>query len=110
MDAVHNGLDRMVRQSDLRDIYHGVYVTGFSTIKSGNFNETIIAADRRHMPMPEGEIVIGDFYLQLSDNTDGRRLLDVFKKYLRGSNYSLGGTDLYTAAAIVDYMNAFGMF
>lgn len=35
--------------------------------------------------------------MQLSDSTDEKRLEDVFKKYLRGNNYSLGGTDLYAS-------------
>lgn len=31
--ATHEGLDRMVMQSDLRDIYHGVQVGGFEPAK-----------------------------------------------------------------------------
>lgn len=31
--ATHNGLDRMVMQSDLRDIYHGVQVNEFERNK-----------------------------------------------------------------------------
>lgn len=83
----HEGLDRMVMQSDLRDVYHGVHVLGFeeSPKKSG---------------------VVSNFYLQLSDNTDEQRLIDVFKKYLRSNNYSLGGTDLYAARPLIDDFEA----
>jgi SEA domain len=80
----HDSLDRMVMQSDLRDIYHGVHVTGFEGAgKAANG-------------------VLSNFYLQLSDNTDEKRLLDVFKKYLRANNYSLGGTELIAARPLVD--------
>ncbi|KAK5640711.1 hypothetical protein RI129_009258 [Pyrocoelia pectoralis] len=74
----YEGLDRMVMQSDLRDVYHGVQVHGYEPFISddGLFNE---------------------FHLQLSENTEQQQLEDVFKKYLTGNNYSLGGTDLYAS-------------
>lgn len=37
--ATHEGLDRMVMQSDLRDIYHGVTVKGFRPNQKGIINE-----------------------------------------------------------------------
>lgn len=77
--AAHEGVDRMVMQSDLRDIYHGVQVKGF------------------HPPDKPNPGVTSELYLQLSDNTDEVRLKEVFKKYLRNNNFSLGGTDLYAA-------------
>lgn len=83
----HEGLDRMVMQSDLRDVYHGVHVTGFEE-------------------SPKKTGLISNFYLQLSDNTDEQRLIDVFKKYLRSNNYSLGGTDLYAARPLIDDFEA----
>lgn len=43
--ATHDGLDRMVMQSDLRDIYHGVQVNGFEPHKDTG--------------------VINDFYVQV---------------------------------------------
>ncbi|CAG9773720.1 unnamed protein product [Ceutorhynchus assimilis] len=70
---VHEALDRMVMQSDLRDVYHGVHVTSFYPASNG---------------------VVSGFYLQLSDNIDEIRMEDIFKKYLRNNNYSLGGTDV----------------
>jgi hypothetical protein len=82
--VTHDSLDRTVMQSDLRDIYHGVHVTGFEG--SGK------AANG----------VLSNFYLQLSDNTDEKRLLDIFKKYLRANNYSLGGTELIAARPLID--------
>lgn len=83
---VHDSIDRMVMQSDLRDIYHGVHVNSYG---------------------PSGPFGINTkFYLQLSDNTDERRLEDVFKKYLRGNNYSLGGTDIYASKEGLDSFHA----
>lgn len=35
--------------------------------------------------------------MQLSDSTDEKRLEEVFQKYLRNNNYSLGGTELYAS-------------
>ncbi|KAL3274219.1 hypothetical protein HHI36_015631 [Cryptolaemus montrouzieri] len=74
--STREALDRMIMQSDLRDIYHGVHLNSFKSGKSG---------------------LINNFYLQLSDNLDEKRLEDVLKKYLRNHNYSLGGTELYAA-------------
>lgn len=34
VDAAREGLDRMVMQSDLRDIYHGVEVRGFEPART----------------------------------------------------------------------------
>ena len=34
---------------------------------------------------------------QLSDNTEEERLTETFKRYLRNSNYSVGGTDLHAS-------------
>lgn len=48
-----------------------------------------------------------DFYVQLSENTDEDKLMDIFKKTLQSSNYSLGGTELY-AAREADGLNAEG--
>ncbi|KAL0271346.1 UNVERIFIED_CONTAM: hypothetical protein PYX00_008463 [Menopon gallinae] len=70
------GLDRMIMQSDLRDVFHGVLVNGFE---------------------PKQKKTMVDFYVQLSENTDEGRLMEVFKKTLKHSNYSLGGTELYAA-------------
>ncbi|XP_068152890.1 uncharacterized protein [Drosophila tropicalis] len=75
LDAV----DRMVMQSDFRDIYHGVQLKSIDTD-----NEI-------------GKNIVGKFLLQLSESSDLKRLETVFKKYLRQSNYSIGGTELYTS-------------
>lgn len=97
---VHDGLDRMVMQSDLRDIYHGVHLIEFKN-----------ASIRRHSEndqQVDGSGLTTVFYLQLSDNYDDMRLLDIFHKYLRTNNYSLGGTDLYSSDALIDGMTATG--
>ncbi|XP_066261602.1 mucin-2-like isoform X2 [Euwallacea similis] len=83
---IHEALDRMVMQSDLRDIFHGVKVTGFYPI-STNRGQTG---------------VVSKFYLQLSDNIDETRMEDILKKYLRNSNSSLGGTDVFASSRTVD--------
>lgn len=79
---VHEALDRTVMQSDLRDIFHGVHVT--------TFNPTT----RRK------NAVVSNFYLQLSDEINESRIEEIFKKYLRNSNYSLGGTDVYSSSSL----------
>lgn len=79
---VHEALDRTVMQSDLRDIFHGVHVTSFNP------------SSRRKNG------VISNFYLQLSDEINENRIEEIFKKYLRNSNYSLGGTDVYSSSSL----------
>lgn len=51
--AAHEGINRMVMQSDLRDVYHGVHINGFQPVK---------------IPTPEGvnmNGVLNDFYVQV---------------------------------------------
>ncbi|XP_066139774.1 uncharacterized protein [Euwallacea fornicatus] len=83
---IQEALDRMVMQSDLRDIFHGVKVTGFYPVSTHR-----------------GQVgVVSKFYLQLSDNIDETRMEDILKKYLRNSNSSLGGTDVFASSRTVD--------
>lgn len=83
MQAVaHEALHRTAMQSDLRDIYHGLFVRGFE-------NSQEIGS------------ILAHFYLQLSDASDEDRLGEIFGKYLRSSNLSLGGTDLYATDSTV---------
>lgn len=74
--VTHDGVDRMLMQSDLRDIYHSVDIIGFNTSR-----------------LDHG--VVGKMFVQLSENTNEKKLKETVKKYLRLSNYNLGGTDLY---------------
>lgn len=74
--VTHDGIDRMMMQSDLHNIYHSVDVIGFNASKYD-------------------QSVKGKAFVQLSENTNERKLKEVVKKYLRLSNYNLGGTDLY---------------
>ncbi|XP_052854910.1 uncharacterized protein LOC128263768 [Drosophila gunungcola] len=67
--------DRMVMQSDYRDIFHGVQLRSFFSEK-----DTLTAT----------------FLLQLSENSDEYQLASIFKRYLRQSNFSIGGTGFYT--------------
>ena len=50
-----------------------------------------------------------NFYVQLSENTDEKKLMGIFKNTLQTSNYSLGGTELF-AAREGDNLDAEGMF
>ncbi|KRK04789.1 uncharacterized protein Dyak_GE14527, isoform B [Drosophila yakuba] len=69
--------DRMVMQSDYRDIFHGVQLlTALTQTK-----KTLLIT----------------YLLQLSENSNEDQLTTVFKKYLRQSNFSIGGTELYTS-------------
>lgn len=88
-------------QSDLRDIYHGVHVVEFKNASTKKVSENDQLSD--------GSGITSVFYLQLSDNYDDMRLLDIFHKYLRNNNYSLGGTDLYSSQALIEEMTATGL-
>ncbi|XP_037727910.1 uncharacterized protein LOC119558332 isoform X2 [Drosophila subpulchrella] len=69
--------DRMVMQSDYRDIFHGVQL--------------------RNVFAEEKDKLTVTFLLQLSENSDEEQLNSVFQKYLRQSNFSIGGTGFYTS-------------
>ncbi|XP_076226710.1 uncharacterized protein LOC116432780 [Nomia melanderi] len=69
-----DALDRTLMQSDLRDIYRGLKIAGFT---------------------PDPTKV--EFHVQLSDNANETRLKEVLQKYLISSNYSLGGTEVYAS-------------
>ncbi|BES95800.1 calcium ion Hypothetical protein [Nesidiocoris tenuis] len=86
-EATKEGLDRMVMQSDLRDVYHGLSVTGFD--KSAGKNDTV-----------------AKFYVKLSENTDQSKLEEVFKKHLQTNNFSMGGTELYASKEKLDFLRA----
>ncbi|CAH1154634.1 unnamed protein product [Phaedon cochleariae] len=77
--ATREALDRMVMQSDLRDIFHGVQVHSFE-------------------PVADSTGIVSKFYLQLSDNIEENRLEQIFQKYLDSNNNSLGGTDIFASS------------
>ncbi|XP_072946112.1 uncharacterized protein [Epargyreus clarus] len=91
--ATHEGINRMVMQSDLRDVYHGVHITGFQPVemKGGNGDKY--------------QGVMNEFYVQLSDNAHESRLKEVIEKYLRNNNFSLGGTDVHAAGELVEKLD-----
>ncbi|XP_050671701.1 uncharacterized protein LOC126970075 isoform X1 [Leptidea sinapis] len=91
--ATHEGINRMVMQSDLRDVFHGVHITGFHPVQMMEKN-----GERYNG-------VINDFYVQLSDNAHEYRLKEVIEKYLRNNNYSLGGTEVHAAADLLNRLN-----
>lgn len=88
LKVVHDGIDRAVMQSDLRDIYHGIKISSFNETSNGG--------------------VSTEFYLQLSDNTDDKKLVDAFKQYLKMSRNSLGGTDLIADEILNEELSASG--
>ncbi|XP_050339539.1 uncharacterized protein LOC126765907 [Bactrocera neohumeralis] len=83
-------INRMVMQSDLRDIYHGVQLSTFTPIYDGNMGTGGKSANT------ESSDLSANLLLQLSENSNEVRLMAVFKKYLRLTNYSIGGTKLFT--------------
>lgn len=119
MQVVHDAIDRMVMQSELRDIYHGVHVAGFNNITtrlnataqqnvakaSAGFASTTTA----NAALPPVKGIETEFHLQLSDNTKNEdQIMDVFKKYLQKNNFNLGGTNLYSSQTLLDYLRANG--
>lgn len=110
MQVVHDAIDRMVMQSDLRDVYYGVHVAGFSNVTMQT-NGTMQAAKIVNgssilMPLKGVET---EFHLQLSDNTKNEeQIMDIFKTYLQKNNFNLGGTNLYSSQSLVDQIRANG--
>ncbi|XP_033150535.1 uncharacterized protein LOC108607323 [Drosophila busckii] len=74
--------DRMVMQSDFRDVYYGVQLKSVEAGRAGQ--------------------ILGSVLLQLFENSDEKRLETVLRKLLRQSNYSIGGTELYTSGDLVN--------
>ncbi|XP_031622418.1 uncharacterized protein LOC116340210 isoform X2 [Contarinia nasturtii] len=107
MQVVHDAIDRMVMQSELRDIYHGVHVAGFNNITRANSTQTgssKMSAEPFAAPMRGVET---EFHLQLSDNSKNEeQIMDVFKKYLQKNNYNLGGTNLFSSQSLIDQLRA----
>ncbi|XP_065210175.1 uncharacterized protein LOC135838465 isoform X2 [Planococcus citri] len=77
-EAAREGLDRMVMQSNLRDIYHGIVVSGFEQAKQSDKASVV-------------------YMVQLSENPEQVRLLEEVHKTLKANNFSLGGTDVFAA-------------
>lgn len=106
MQVVHDAIDRMVMQSELRDIYHGVHVAGFSNITRSNATSTKTLIEPKPLPMKGVET---EFHLQLSDNSKNEeQIMDVFKKYLQNNNFNLGGTNLYSSQSLIEHLRANG--
>lgn len=119
MQVVHDAIDRMVMQSELRDIYHGVHVAGFNNITTTRLNATgqqnVAKASIGLTPTIANSAlspvkgIETEFHLQLSDNTKNEeQIMDVFKKYLQKNNFNLGGTNLYSSQTLLDYLRANG--
>lgn len=107
LQIVHDAIDRMVMQSDLRDIYHGVHVAGFSNISQPIDNINKINTNKSNTLGENG--IETEFHLQLSDNSkNDQQIMDVFKKYLHSKNYNLGGTSLYSSQSLTDQIKANG--
>lgn len=105
MQIVHDAIDRMVMQSELRDIYHGVHISGFRNITQSNATKPV---DSKTLPMRGIET---EFHLQLSDNSKNEeQIMNVFKTYLKTNNFNLGGTNLYSSLSLIDYLRVSGKF
>uniref|UniRef100_A0A1A9WQ99 EGF-like domain-containing protein n=1 Tax=Glossina brevipalpis TaxID=37001 RepID=A0A1A9WQ99_9MUSC len=85
--TLYDAFDRLIMQSDFRDIYNGIQLANLSLNKIPENKESKLAHDG----------LTANFVLQLSDNSNEKRLQDVFKKQLRLNNYSIGGTDICTS-------------
>lgn len=108
MQVVHDAIDRMVMQSELRDIYHGVHVAGFNNITRSNSTQTSSKVTVEPVPLPMKGIET-EFHLQLSDNSKNEeQIMDVFKKYLQKNNFNLGGTNLYSSQSLIEHLRANG--
>lgn len=88
LPKAHDGLDRMLMQSDIRDMYRGIHINGF--LSNSDNNEDSINPSSR---LNDG--IRTNFHIQLSENISEMKLKDSIRKYLKASNYSLGGTNLY---------------
>lgn len=113
LEIVHDAIDRMVMQSDLRDSYHGVHVVRFSNVTKPEKISTEINYDTVAKAKATENLkgIDAEFYLQLSDNNHSEaNLVDVFQKYLHSNNYSLGGTNLYSSKTFMDSLKASGKF
>lgn len=84
----------MAMQSDLRDIYQSSRLVGFTSTESA---KNVTSDDDVVVVDGEAPSIVADLAVQLSDNDDQRHLLGVFRDYLRASNYSVGGTELFAA-------------
>uniref|UniRef100_A0A1B0FBN7 EGF-like domain-containing protein n=1 Tax=Glossina morsitans morsitans TaxID=37546 RepID=A0A1B0FBN7_GLOMM len=96
--TLYDAFDRMVMQSDFRDVYNGIQLANFSVNKNPENKQTKLTYDN----------LIVNFLLQLSKKSNEKRLQEVFKRQLRLSNYSIGGTDLYTTQSGADSLVIMG--
>ena len=100
LEIAHDAIDRMIMQSDLRDVYHGVHILGFENAKKSNLEQGLTA-----------DGVDTEFHIQLYDNNHNEdQLVEVFQRYLRDHDYSLGGTNLYSSKMFMEAMKAAGQF
>lgn len=112
LEIVHDAIDRMVMQSDLRDSYHGVHVVRFSNVTTPEKISTEIDYETvaKAKATEQSKGIDAEFYLQLSDNNHSEAdLIDIFQKYLHNNNYSLGGTNLYSSKSFTESLKAAGM-
>lgn len=92
-----NSLDRMLMQSDVRDIYHGIKSIRFHPMrKTMSTSDTLNGTGTfENMEIYENGLV-SEFNLQLSENTESDRLSEILVKQLRKNHYKIGNTDLTT--------------
>lgn len=93
-----DAIDRMIMQSDFRDIYYGVKLQQFIADKQGSvMGIFLIQVREASYKNNKIKFIYFYFYFKLSENSEESRLESIFRKHLRKSNYSIGGTELYMA-------------
>lgn len=101
-----DSLDRMLMQSDVRDIYHGIKTIKFHPIRKAT---KTVPKDRDASTFENMEIyengLMSEFTLQLSENTDSDRLSEILLRQVRKNGYKIGNTDLTTFPVSVGVLN-----
>lgn len=92
-----DSLDRMLMQSDVRDIYHGIKAIQFHPIRKANRNyeKNRDPSTFENMEIYENGLM-SEFTLQLSENTEQERLSEILLAQIRKNKFKIGNTDLTT--------------
>lgn len=98
-----DSLDRMLMQSDVRDIYHGIKAIQFHPIRKTHRNVDKLSTFE-NMEIYENGLK-SEFILQLSENTEAERLSDILLRQVRKNGYKIGNTDLTTFPVSVGIIN-----
>lgn len=112
-EATREGLNRMSMQSDLRDIYHGVIISGYEP--AGKSDKAVVSYIIQVYFIYIKKIVLyfikidKNLIFKLSENAEDTKLWEAIKKSLRATNYSLGGTEVFAARDQLQLLSAEGI-